>query len=167
MMINMIGGGLFGARQVISPAMMICRKLEALKERIEEYKQEKLSGNMIFEIKQYSDWKSKNKTKQLIVVNMVEMLKEMKELSERYFKDYVFENEWAHHLLDVFSKVEFGHEQWDAFGLYRQQSDKLITNANGSTIITRNILGAFNDYKENTKTKTKTQTTNTGNDINQ
>lgn len=82
-------------------------KLSALNRVITELYTVKLQITSLFEIKSHADFKLQSKKEQSVIMDMVEMLKDMKDLSLDYYNAYCKENIWAQHLMDTFDNDLF------------------------------------------------------------
>ena len=94
--------------------MQIMMKMSYLQERITELYKVKLQITSLFEIKDTADFKLQHKKEQATIMEIVDMLKDMRNLNVDYFNNYCTENVWAAHLMNVFAN-EVIENKWDAF----------------------------------------------------
>eukprot|EP01084_Bolivina_argentea_P126302 223661_1 len=94
-------------RSKMESEMDVMIKLSYLQARITELFKIKLQITSLFELKNHKDFKRQSKKEQATIMEIIDMLKDMKNLSPQYYQQYVEQNKWAQHLVDTFNNVLF------------------------------------------------------------
>ena len=90
--------------------VQIMMKLSYLQARITELYKVKLQISSLFEIRNHKDFKLQNKKEQATIMELVDMIKDMRNLNVDYYNSYCKENKWAKHIMDTFANDVFKNQ---------------------------------------------------------